>query len=158
MEGDPVRKGSTDNAQDGSDGGETSVAPISLAEMFTQICPAYMAMGMSYSEFWHSNTKVHKAYRLAWKQKREYRNWEMWWQGGYIYEALLRVAPVMRAAFGKGRVEPGKYSEEPYPLSSREAEERQEAQRRQKMERMLEVFKRESAENLRKIEQGTKGD
>ena len=117
-----------------------------------------MAMGMSYSEFWHSNTKVHKAYRLAWKQKREYRNWEMWWQGGYIYEALLKVAPVMRAAFGKGRVEPGKYSEEPYPLSSREAEERQAAQQRQKMERMLEVFKRESAENLRKREQETKGD
>lgn len=117
-----------------------------------------MAMGMSYSEFWHCNTKVHKAYRLAWKQNREYRNWEMWWQGGYIYEALLKVAPVMRAAFGKGKVEPGKYSEEPYPLSSREAEERQEAQRRQKMERMLEVFKRESAENLRKREQETKGD
>lgn len=111
-----------------------------------------MAMGMSYNEFWHSNTKVHKAYRLAWKQKREYRNWEMWWQGGYIYEALLKVAPVMRAAFGKGKVEPGKYSDEPYPLTNKEAEERKEAQQRQKMERMLAVFKRESAENIRKRE------
>ena len=121
--------------------------------MFTSICPAYMAMGMSYDEFWHCNTKVHKAYRLAWEQRKAYRNWEMWWQGGYIYEALLKVAPVMRAAFGKGKVEPGKYSEEPYPLSNREAEERMEAQRRQKMERMLEVFKRESAETIRKREE-----
>jgi hypothetical protein len=121
--------------------------------MFTQICPAYIAMGMSYDEFWHCNTKVHKAYRLAWEQKKAYRNWEMWWQGGYIYEALIKVAPVMRAAFGKGKVEAGKYSEEPYPLTNREAEERKAAQQRQKMERMLEVFKRESAENIRKREE-----
>ena len=110
-------------------------------------------MGMSYNEFWHCNTKVHKAYRLAWEQRKAYRNWEMWWQGGYIYEALLNVAPVMRAAFGNGKVEAGKYAEEPYPLTNREAEERREAQRRQKMERMLEVFKRESAENIRKREE-----
>lgn len=150
MDDDPVREGSPVNAVDGSDEGEEPVTPISLAEMFTNICPAYMAMGMSYDEFWHCNTKVHKAYRLAWEQKKAYRNWEMWWQGGYIYEALLKVAPVMRAAFGKGKVEPGKYSEEPYPLSNKEAEARREAHRRQKMERMLAVFKRESAENLRK--------
>ena len=117
------------------------------------LCPAYMAMGMTWNEFWHCNTKVHRAYRLAWAQKKAYRNWEMWWQGGYIYEALLRAAPVMRTTFGKCKVEPGKYSEEPYPLSSREAEERQEAQRRQKMEQMLAMFKQESAENIRKREE-----
>ncbi len=150
MDGDPVREGSAADARDGSDGGDDAVTPISLAEMFEQICPAYIAMGMTHYEFWHSNTKAHRAYRLAWEQKKAYRNWEMWWQGGYIYEALLKVAPVMRAAFGKGRVEPGKYSEEPYPLSAKEAEERREAQHRQKMERMFEIFKRESAENLRK--------
>jgi hypothetical protein len=126
--------------------------------MFEQICPAYIAMGMTHYEFWHSNTKAHRAYRLAWKQKKAYRNWEMWWQGGYIYEALLKAAPVMRAAFGKGKVEPGKYSEEPYPLSAKEAEARKEAQRRQKMERMFEIFKRESAENIRKKELEAKGD
>ena len=106
-----------------------------------------MAMGMSYHDFWHMNTKVHKAYRLAWEEKKRYRNWEMWWQGNYIYEALLRVAPVMRAAFGKGKVEPGKYSEEPYPLTKKEAEEMQERKRVQNMKRMLAVFERESSEN-----------
>ena len=112
-----------------------------------------MAMGMSYDEFWHCNTKVHRAYRLAWKQKKAYRNWEMWWQGVYIYEALLKVAPVMRAAFGKGKVEAGKYSEEPYPMSRKEAEEREERRRQEALKRMLEVFKREGAENARKREE-----
>jgi len=117
------------------------------------ICPAYMAMGMTWNQFWHCNTKVHRSYRLAWAQRKQYRNWEMWWQGSYIYEALLKVAPVMRAAFGKGKVEPGKYSEEPYPLTAKEAEERKQIQQKQRMERMLEMFKRESVENLRKREE-----
>lgn len=118
-----------------------------------KLCPAYMAMGMTWDEFWHRNTKVHWAYRKAWEQKKAYRNWEMWWQGGYIYEALIKVAPVMRAAFGKGIVEPGKYSDEPYPLSEKEVENRRQMQQKQRMERMLEMFKRESAENIRKREE-----
>lgn len=126
--------------------------------MFVQICPAYMAMGMTYDDFWHRNTKVHRAYRLAWEQKKAYRNWEMWWQGGYIYEALLKVAPVMRAAFGKGRVEPGKYSEEPYPLTKKEAEAAQEAKRRQRMEQMLAMFRREGEENARRRKEEAKED
>ena len=150
MDGDPVGEGPTEDAGDGRYEGRAPVNPISFAEIFMQICPAYIAMGMTWDQFWYSNTKVHRAYRLAWKQKKQYRNWEMWWQGYYFYEALVKVAPVMRAAFGKGKVEAGKYSEEPYPLTEKEAEERKEAQRRQKMERMLEVFKRESADNLEK--------
>ena len=158
MDGDPVREGSTDNAVDGSDGVETDATPISLAEMFMELCPSYMAMGMTWNEFWHCNTKVHRAYRLAWKQKKAYRNWEMWWQGGYIYEALLKVAPVMRAAFGSGKVEPGKYSDEPYPLTKKEAESMQERKRQEAMKRMLAAFERESAENVRARNQETKGD
>ena len=153
MDGDPVREGPTVDAGDGSDEGVAPVTPISLAEMFMNICPAYMAMGMTWNQFWHCNTKVHRSYRLAWAQRKQYRNWEMWWQGSYIYEALLKVAPVMRAAFGKGKVEPGKYSEEPYPLTAKEAEERKQIQQKQRMERMLEMFKRESVENLRKREE-----
>ena len=81
MDGEPVGEGPTDNAFDGSDDGSAHVTPISLAEMFMELCPAYMAMGMTWDEFWHRNTKVHWAYRKAWEQKKAYRNWEMWWQG-----------------------------------------------------------------------------
>ena len=148
MDGEPVGEGSPDNAyDDGSDDESAEITPISLAEMFTKMCPSYMAMGMSYDEFWNRNTKVHKAYRLAWEQKKAYRNWEMWWQGGYIYEALIKIAPVMRAAFGKGTVEPGKYSDEPYPMSKKEAEAQQERKRQESMKRMLAMFERESAAN-----------
>ena len=137
----------------GSDANDEDVTPISLAEMFERLCPDYIAMGMTYNQFWHCNTKVHRDYRLAWIKRKQYRNWEMWWQGGYIYDALLKVAPVMRAAFGKGKVEPGKYMEEPLPLTKKEADDRQEARRRQKIEQMLARFERESNENKARKEE-----
>lgn len=158
MDGDPVREGTPDNADDGSDDGSAKVTPLSLAEMFMDLCPSYIAMGMTWDEFWHCNTKVHQAYRRAYEQRRAYRNWEMWWQGGYIYEALLKVAPVMRAALGKGTVEPGKYAEEPYPLTRKEADELQERKRRQNIKKMIAIFERESAENKRRNEPEAKGD
>ena len=158
MDGDPVREGEPENAHDGSDDGNADVAPIRLAEMLTNLCPAYMAMGMGYEEYWNCNTKVHKAYRLAWEQKKKYRNWEMWWQGGYIYDALLKVAPVMRAALGKGKVEAGKYAEEPYPLTKKEAEEIQERKRVENMKRMLAVLEMESAKNANAMEPEAKED
>ena len=154
MDGDPVREGEPENAQDGSDDGRTGVAPIRLAEIFDKICPAYIAMGMTYNQFWHCNTKVHRDYRLAFEQKRHYRNWEMWWQGGYFYEALIKVAPVMRAALGKSRVEPGQYSDEPHPLTRKEAEALQARKHTESMKRMLAMFERESAENVTQREQG----
>lgn len=134
-------------------------APKSFTEVFMTLCPQYMAMGMSYDEFWHSNTMRHRAYREAWKLKREQQNWALWWQGYYFYDALVKVAPVMRAALGKSRVEPGKYPEEPYPLSQKEVEERQEKRREQNLRRMLSTLEAESAMNKKKESgNGAKGD
>lgn len=123
-----------------------------------KLCPAYMAMGMTWDEFWHRPTKVHWAYRKAWEQKKAYRNWEMWWQGSYVYDALLRVSPLMRAAFGKGRVEADKYPDEPYPMSKKEAEERAEAKRVQSLKRLFETLNRESSKNIGTKDLEAKGD
>lgn len=130
---------------------------MTLADMFTGLCPYYIAMGMTYDEFWNCNTKVHKAYRDAWEQKKQFGNWERWMQGAYIYDALLRVAPVMRAAFSKTRVEPGKYPEEPYPLSQKEATNREEAKRQARLFRLLAVLNKES-ENAKQQEEANMSD
>lgn len=140
MDGDDVVPSEPSLYKDGS----SDDAHMSLAETFTSLCPVYMAMGMTYDEFWNCNTKVHKAYRDAWKQKKQYRNWELWMQGAYIYDALLKVAPVMRAALSKTRVDPGKYLEEPYPLTEKEANDREEAKRQARLSRLLAVLDKES--------------
>ena len=61
--------------------------------MFADLCPKYMAMGMTYDEFWYTNTARHRAYRLAWEEKRKQRNWESWLQGLYVYDAIAAIAP-----------------------------------------------------------------
>lgn len=139
MDGDPVE-------------GEPSQPdePISLAEFFTEICPQYMALGMTYDEFWNSNTKVHKAYREAWKMKCSHRNYEMWLNGMYVYYALLCVAPVMRASFSKGKVEPGDYLDQPFPLTNKEAQERKEAKNRENFKRFLDRMQTESKQELQR--------
>lgn len=128
MEGDPVRDAPSQDTD----------IPITFTEVFMRLCPQYMAMGMSYDEFWNRNTSCHYAYRKAWKIKRDNLNWQAWWQGYYTYTALIDVAPVMRAALSKQRVEPGKYPEAPYPLTEKEAREREEERERINYERYLE--------------------
>lgn len=44
---------------------------------------------MSPDEYWHGSPELVKAYREAFKIRKEERNWEMWLQGWYIYQALL---------------------------------------------------------------------
>lgn len=112
MDGDPVT-------------GEPS-ANLTLTDVFVKLCPQYMAMGMSYDEFWNGPTILVKYYREAFEIKKRNEEWGRWRAGAYFYDALLRVSPILRA-FGKGKVEPGKYPEEPWPLTQKEADERQAA-------------------------------
>ena len=138
MDGDPVGEPSQ---IDGA--GEKMPAHDTLADIFTALCPKYMAIGMSYSEYWNSNTKVHKAYRIAWMDRQRHRNIEMWRQGMYIYDAVLKIAPVLRP-FVKGKVEPEKYPNEPYPLTEQEAQEREEMKRTERLKRFMLRLEEES--------------
>lgn len=154
MDGDPV-EGKPSDKDVGIDG--KSSVPTTLTELFYKLCPSYMAMGMTWEEYWNQNTKVHKAVREAWEQQKQYDNWKMWMQGAYIYEALLKVSPVMRASFGKGKVEAGKYSTEPYPLTEKEAKEREEARRESRIKRLFELLSAESSETLKQKEASENG-
>lgn len=72
---------------------------------------------MSYEEYWDGPAELMDAYREFYRLKTESRNHEMWWQGKYVFDALLAVTP-----FKKKEV---KYPEKPYrvtPLSEEEKE------------------------------------
>ena len=98
-------------------------------------------MGMTYDEYWNHSPSLVRAYRKAWQMKREQKNYEMWMQGMYVYNALLCVAPVMRAPIGGGKVEPGKYPDKPYPLTEKEVQEREAEKERENFERFLAQLK-----------------
>ena len=88
---------------------------FSLTEQFEKYCPFYMALGMSYNEYWYGDSQRAKYYRKAYKIKKEQMNEQLWLQGVYIYEALLDVSPILHAFSSKG-TKPAPFPKQPYNL------------------------------------------
>lgn len=95
-----------------------------FTKVFEKAFPFYLALGMSYEDFWSKDSCMVIAYREADKIRRTERNYEAWLQGAYVYEAIVAVAPVL-IPFAKNP-KPSPYLKEPYPLSKEEAEEKRE--------------------------------
>ena len=106
---------------------------MSLTEVFEKACPAYIAYGMTYEQFWDGDVSAHKAYREAEKIRIRKRNQEMWLQGMYVYEALLDVAQYNKA-FSKSKPRP--YVKEPYDLFEDDRKRREEEEQRKRYESM----------------------
>ena len=109
--------------------------PISLSEQFYEHLPFYLAIGMSYDQYWNEDCTLVKHYRKAHRIKQKQRNQELWLQGMYFYDALCDVAPILHA-FAKKGTKPTPYPTEPYPLTSEEVAERKERQQKLHIEKM----------------------
>lgn len=78
----------------GGEGSDT-LAFDSCRETFDKAFPSYLAMGMSYDEFYKKDHTLAIAYRRAYKQKRDNDNFEKWLMGLYVYHAVSKVAPLL---------------------------------------------------------------
>lgn len=85
---------------------------------------------MTYDQFWNQNVELVKFYREADKIKQERRNYDLWLQGAYSYEALIDAAPVLRFSFGKTQPKPIPYRDGPYELSEGKPEAEQKQQKK----------------------------
>lgn len=126
-------------------GGEllnSSSSKVSYTEQFYEHFPFYLAIGMTYDQYWNDDCQLVKYYRKAHKLKNEQKNQELWLQGMYIYEALCNVSPVLHA-FAKRGTRPLPYPEKPYPLTkegNKQEKEIQEKVNRQKAKAVFEVW------------------
>lgn len=121
----------------------------SYTEIFEQLCPYYMSIGMSYDEFWNQSVDLVKAYRKAYELREKRRNQELWLQGMYFYEALCDASPLFRFSMKKGIIKPEPYVKEPYPITAAEVRAREERLAREKEERLKAEFA-SFAEQMRK--------
>ena len=112
----------------------------SYTEIFTQLCPYYMSISMSYDEFWNGDVFMVKAYRTAYELRERRKNQELWLQGMYFYEALCDASPLFRFTMKKGTIKPEPYIKEPYPITESEVREREEREARKKEERLKAEF------------------
>lgn len=115
-----------------ADGVEAS--STSFTQLFESVFPYYLAMGMSYEQFWIDDPKLVIAYRKADEIRKRRVNEELWLAGIYTAEALASTVGNM---FSKQKY---KYPSEPKPITRDELEERRERERRAKMEKIKAAF------------------
>lgn len=134
-----------------SNGEPSKPAPRkSLAEIFRQHLPYYLAIGMSADEYWNGSTYLVASYREAYEMRVKREEWARWRGGAYFFEALLQAAPVLRTNLGGGKVEPGKYPAEPWPVTEKEVKEREERIERENFERFKAKLEAESKRELQR--------
>ena len=110
-----------------------------LGQIFEECCPVYMSYGMTYDEFWDGPNELPKYYRKKHKVELERKNFELWLQGKYVYEAVLACAPTLNA-FSKSK-EPLPYRERPLPLTKAEAEAELEYEREKQMQKNIDALR-----------------
>ena len=104
----------------GSGEGSNTRSATSSRELFAEVFPAYLAMGMSYNEFYREDHELVIAYRKAYEKKRRQDNEDMWRQGLYVYQAIARVAPLLIPFNKKPKAEP--YLDKPIPMFEKDME------------------------------------
>ena len=116
--------------------GEVNTTPQrTFTEFFDEMFPAYLAMGMTWTQFWIDEPELTVAYRKSEMIKRRRKNEELWLEGIYVAEALSATVGNM---FTKGQKH--QYPAEPFPITADEQQERREREERNRMERMKAAF------------------
>lgn len=101
-------------------GGEVEVpqTPDNYRELFDKAFPSYLAMGMTYDEFYNKDHTLAIAYRKAFEKKRNEQNQNLWLLGAYVYQAIARVSPLFNP-FNK-HPKPESYLDKPFPIYEHE--------------------------------------
>lgn len=151
MDEELVRNSSSDNDGDTS----KTVSPFPYSEYFEEQCPYYMAMGMTYTEYWEGSNELTVFFREKAKIERKRRNYDAWLQGAYMYHALLAVAPAFNA-LAKDHT-PSDYLNDVIPQTRGEAEEQRIRRERKRMEEQMARFKANVIKVNKTLENREKG-
>ena len=97
---------------------ESSLPKKTLAQIFWEVFPAYLAMGMTSDEYWNGDAQLCVAYRKAYKEKLELQDAMLWRQGLYVYHAMCCVAPYFNSI---KPTKPENYLEQPFGIIEKKA-------------------------------------
>ena len=114
-----------------------------ISEIFEKVLPFYIAIGMPPAEFWDGDVTLVKTYRKAYEYKKQEWNVQAYLNGMYVYDALIRVAPIFHA-FAKRGTKPMEYRDKPIEiLTSLQQKKAEEVNKSRDMQlRMIEKFKK----------------
>lgn len=87
---------------------------LTYGEVIRRLCPDYLAMGMTLSEYYDGDPDDLASVREAYKLVRKQKNFDAWLQGFYVYHAMQCVSPLYRDLVKDHQ--PEKYLNEPLDL------------------------------------------
>lgn len=96
-------------------------------EIFEECFPFYLAIGMSYAEYWEGDPKLTQYYRKAYHIKQEEINNNAWLQGMYIYDAVSTALHNALRGMGKTKPPAKDYAKQPYEFNKRNKTEQEKA-------------------------------
>lgn len=85
-------------------------------EVFEESFPFYLAIGMSYAEYWEGDPKLTQYYRKAYQIKQEEINNNAWLQGLYVYDAISTALHNALRGMGKSKPPAKDYAKQPYDV------------------------------------------
>lgn len=132
--------------------GEVTGHRQTMTDAFEEAFPYYLAIGMSYEQFWDDRPELVIPYRRADEIRRRRMNEELWLNGMYTADALLATVGNMLSKGAKNQ-----YPTEPRPITLSEIEERRERERRAKEEEIKARFM-SRALNVNKTMGGVQND
>ena len=83
-------------------------------EIFEESFAFYLAIGMSFAEYWEGDPKLAQYYRKAYLIKQEEINNNAWLQGVYIYDAVSTALHNALRGFSKQKIPAKDYATKPY--------------------------------------------
>lgn len=101
---------------------ENSPHYYTYSEQFNEMFPYYLSIGMTEEQYWDKDPTLTIAYRKAQELRNKQKNYELWLQGLYVYEAICDVSPILHA-FAKKGTKPHQYTMQPYPLTEKDKEQ-----------------------------------
>lgn len=117
-----------------TDEDEPQTESRSYGDIFDELFPHYLYMGMTPEQYWDGESGLKKAYRKAWKLRKKNEEIEadrhLWLQGLYFRDALNSM-PLLVAGFIPKGAKPGQYPEKP---RLEQYEDQQNEEKRKKQE------------------------
>ena len=89
------------------------------AEIFEECFPFYLAIGMSYAEYWEGDPILTQYFRKAYQIKQEEINNNAWLQGMYIYDAISTALHNALRGMGKNKPPAKDYAKQPYEFKNK---------------------------------------
>lgn len=115
---------------------------VLFTELLERQCPIYMAMGMTYDEYWNDDVEKAVYYRRAFKLKKKQKNHWLWLQGAYVYRILQNIYPLYNAW---AQAQPEPYLDFPIPLDAQEEKETENERMKRQMMEMQDYMERQMA-------------